>query len=602
MDEDDEANNNNNKDENSDEGEQQRSFASDDQLSIGFKSSTSHISDMTKDSKVTNNLELHEDIKTIKQTLEQVVQDRRASDAGLLMNQGDKIALEAERAKANELEAAKSSLESTVFKLEGKLASGAEEFETEKNRLELRLESSQQEFSQKVGVLHGEIEILQKDKEDLLEKVSMLEDDLKNARALLSSNEADAKVIEELTDQLTGLKEKETEGAKLQEEVRKMTEIKAQLESEIKRTETDLATYKAKIADSESQLKKALAQNKEQESQMQQEIQTRESTINDLMERINVLRDGKSETTGELASVREELDKMKVVRESQDQQIAELQGSLSSAQKKFSKEKKNVEASLAKLKNALESSTAKVRATEDSKSMETRQKNERIMELESQLLEAQGKLGNAVERLSTSDEREDELLRKLLASDKIRAQLHNRVTQLSGNIRVFVRVRPTLPGEDEKLLAAATGDTTRGKRGKKTTPMIMESPFHFPGELDARGGACDSDDLTKRIIEIKEPPKDRGGLSERRKNWRFPFDNVFSSNSNQEDVWEAVEPLVQSAIDGFPTCIFAYGQTGAYHFPVFIFFSVLFPLLTIISITFCFAVIHRLWKDLHNAR
>ena len=543
----------NNHDENSDE---------DEQLSVDFKSSTSNMSDMTKESKGTSNLELHEDIKTIKQTLEQVVKDRRASDAGLLVNQEDKVALEIERAKTKDLEAAKSSLQSTVTELKSKLASGEEAFKAEKARLETCLESSQQEFTQKVCTLRGEIETLQQEKAELLEEVSKLEEDLESARAMLSSNAADAKVIEELTAQITGLKEKELEGAKLQEELKKMAETKTHLENEIQRTESDLAAYKAKITDSESQLKDALTKNKEQENQKQQEIQTRDGTINDLMERINVLRDGKTETSSELARVREELEKMKKVKEGQEQQIAELQGSLSSAQKKFSKEKKNVEASLSKLKNALESSSAKVRATEDSKAKETRLKNERIMELESRLLETQEKLGNAVERLSTSDERENELLRKLLASDKIRAQLHNRVTQLSGNIRVFVRVRPSLPGEEEKLTAAATADIAKGKRNKKSAPVAMESPFYFPGELDARGGSCDSDDMTKRIIEIKEPPKDRGGLSERRKNWRFPFDNVFSSNSSQDDVWEAVEPLVQSAIDGYPTCIFAYGQTG----------------------------------------
>jgi hypothetical protein len=38
---------------------------------------------------------------------------------------------------------------------------------------------------------------------------------------------------------------------------------------------------------------------------------------------------------------------------------------------------------------------------------------------------------------------------------------------------------------------------------------------------------------------------------------------VFSPNQGQEDVWEATEPLVQSAIDGFNVCIFTYGQTGS---------------------------------------
>ena len=47
------------------------------------------------------------------------------------------------------------------------------------------------------------------------------------------------------------------------------------------------------------------------------------------------------------------------------------------------------------------------------------------------------------------------------------------------------------------------------------------------------------------------------------KRMKFGFDNVFNPNSNQEDVWGATEPLVQSAVDGYNVCVFAYGQTGS---------------------------------------
>ena len=52
-------------------------------------------------------------------------------------------------------------------------------------------------------------------------------------------------------------------------------------------------------------------------------------------------------------------------------------------------------------------------------------------------------------------------------------------------------------------------------------------------------------------------------MNPRWKKWRFGFDHVFSLNQGQEDVWEATEPLVQSAIDGFNVWIFTYGQTGS---------------------------------------
>lgn len=41
------------------------------------------------------------------------------------------------------------------------------------------------------------------------------------------------------------------------------------------------------------------------------------------------------------------------------------------------------------------------------------------------------------------------------------------------------------------------------------------------------------------------------------------FDRVFNQENGQEDVWEGAEPLVQSCVDGFHVCMFAYGQTSS---------------------------------------
>lgn len=42
----------------------------------------------------------------------------------------------------------------------------------------------------------------------------------------------------------------------------------------------------------------------------------------------------------------------------------------------------------------------------------------------------------------------------------------------------------------------------------------------------------------------------------------FPFCSTFGLESSQEDVFEEIRPLVQSAIDGFNITTMAYGQTG----------------------------------------
>ncbi|KAL2531198.1 Kinesin-like calmodulin-binding protein [Abeliophyllum distichum] len=41
------------------------------------------------------------------------------------------------------------------------------------------------------------------------------------------------------------------------------------------------------------------------------------------------------------------------------------------------------------------------------------------------------------------------------------------------------------------------------------------------------------------------------------------YDHVFDGNATQDDVFEDTKYLVQSAVDGYNVCIFAYRQTGS---------------------------------------
>lgn len=189
----------------------------------------------------------------------------------------------------------------------------------------------------------------------------------------------------------------------------------------------------------------------------------------------------------------------------------------------------------------------------------------RSEQLQLKLTTAEQERDNTIKNLNEFDQREAELYRKLREGEKVRRELHNRVMQLSGNIRVYVRVRPPLPGEVERQMAAKATKSV-GRKRKHAETEVDPMPFKFPGLYDReRGGASGSsaDDLSKNLIEVVEPRKDRGGLKERRKKWRYGFDHIFTPTQNQDDVWEATEPLVQSAVDGFNVCIFAYGQTGS---------------------------------------
>ena len=126
---------------------------------------------------------------------------------------------------------------------------------------------------------------------------------------------------------------------------------------------------------------------------------------------------------------------------------------------------------------------------------------------------------------------------KLRDSEASRRKLHNAVLELKGNVRVFCRVRPlsTSEIENEEALALAPVDS---------------------GDLSGRGLELDNC-LNPQCVKssINGKPLEQKHL--------FTFDRTFGPTSTQEDVFEEVSMLVQSALDGYRVCIFAYGQTGS---------------------------------------
>ncbi|EKX36831.1 hypothetical protein GUITHDRAFT_89903 [Guillardia theta CCMP2712] len=118
---------------------------------------------------------------------------------------------------------------------------------------------------------------------------------------------------------------------------------------------------------------------------------------------------------------------------------------------------------------------------------------------------------------------------QLHQSERRRAQLHNQIQELRGNIRVFCRIRPFL---QEEATMDAPSDMTFGRSGDRPSILISLPP--------PQGGR----------------KKDSQSLS-------FEYDEVFDPQSSQASVFREIEPLMQSVMDGYRVCIFAYGQTGS---------------------------------------
>jgi kinesin family protein C2/C3 len=97
------------------------------------------------------------------------------------------------------------------------------------------------------------------------------------------------------------------------------------------------------------------------------------------------------------------------------------------------------------------------------------------------------------------------------------AQLLSKILNLQGNIQVCCRVRPLRMSELQQ-------------GNKSVVEAFSESEI---GCFDARSNKWKS----------------------------FGFDRVWGPDQSQQDVFQDVEPLALSVVDGYNACIFAYGQT-----------------------------------------
>ncbi|KAL7449438.1 hypothetical protein ACHAWC_001498 [Mediolabrus comicus] len=202
--------------------------------------------------------------------------------------------------------------------------------------------------------------------------------------------------------------------------------------------------------------------------------------------------------------------------------------------------------------------------------------DEKLHELSNQLqslttlLEsAQGTITTLEDKLRAKNEyceQFESIERKLIHEknvlNEMRRTLHNKVIQLTGNIRVYIRVRPLIPSE-QQLTTTSSSSTVATTRRPSSASGGGGRPSSASGRPSSRGGSIISSDLSKQTIELTEPHRDRGGLNPRRKKWKYGFDKVFNPVNDQADVWDGAEPLVQSAVDGHKVCMFAYGQTGS---------------------------------------
>lgn len=424
------------------------------------------------------------------------------------------------------------------------------------NAAELEMAASKSaEFEGRAGQYEEEIARL---REENARASALIEEQNKAQfeKQLSAAEERNHKLAEELQVTRSELEKLESDAEEIareaEEQQREFQTREQQLNATISSLEGKIQRMEASGAESNAEretLERSLAEAEQELINLRARNEAAQKTIA-----------SEKEERSKMAGRLEEFGTLRRELEAAKRQIADLERNNTDSSQviaNLQREKAEANEKLACLKRSFDERNEQVKGLKSDNAILEDQKKR----LESNMNLLQDDKAGLAKRLETFDEREAELLRKLAVMEEKRRCLHNRVIQLSGNMRVFVRVRPVIPAEQ------AIAKEGTGKR--KMATQDEESPFHFPGICDrdlspsSSTSNSSADDMTKNLIEITEPYKDRGGLSARRKKWRFGFDNVFSPESDQEDVWEGTEPLVQSAIDGFNVCLFAYGQTGS---------------------------------------
>ncbi|KAK3239345.1 hypothetical protein CYMTET_50726 [Cymbomonas tetramitiformis] len=135
---------------------------------------------------------------------------------------------------------------------------------------------------------------------------------------------------------------------------------------------------------------------------------------------------------------------------------------------------------------------------------------------------SQRQLLTTVEQLSTEHAA---LKQRYLDEAHQRRHLYNELMEMRGNIRVFCRCRPLSSAEMH------AGDDS----------AITFDPQRR-SELSLRTGASAAS--KKEVLR------------------RFHFDRIYPPESTQAEVFQDAAPVVTSVLDGYNTCILAYGQTG----------------------------------------
>lgn len=333
---------------------------------------------------------------------------------------------------------------------------------------------------------------------------------------LEESNRASAAENTALTNELTGVKnelvyaveEHRTKQAALQNNLEEMTSKYHQQSSQLQEKDELLAAAQQALAASQS----ATTNLSEQLASITEQLQEREASLRETQEKLQLHELGEKDSNAQ---------KTEYIRRTNALQ-AEVDRYRTNEQA-LTAEKEQLDLELVEIK--AQSATEKAELQNSLCTVQTEAAG-----LREQLAAMTARLADAESAIARLCARELDLLEK-------RRFLNNRVLQLQGNIRVFVRVRPAKPG----------------------SPRQRDEPAHyrFPPCLRA------DDKGEIEVCEMLAKTSSIGNAQPRERKHKFAFDKVFAPDASQEVVYNELAPLIQSVVDGYSVCLLAYGQTSS---------------------------------------
>ena len=387
-----------------------------------------------------------------------------------------------------------------------------------------------------------DVQLLRKQKDDEItqtkQQLGHTKDELDHMRRTASYSDESTK---RMTDELSALRERELQQRRERNEVE--TKCRS-LEQSLKYVEMELAGKKEECAVMEKSRQKERKLEEEMKTDMKRqtdELDTQLAAMRDEDKRktaeIKQLTAALAHQTETSATLSRQLQETMLERDAQlkgreddretfntqrellNSQVLSLQSELAATTQKLTQQLNDTNASKAVWQQRYEETSAEFDSFKQYAGVSDTDQLQRLVRLSVEAETMRKQLADKGElsvRLMETQKKLDEVSKRMYDGEKKRRELHNTIQELKGNVRVMVRVRPAV---------------------------------NSGMEADA--------------IDCRDDEKRLKVMSEDGKSSVYSFDHVFSAASKQQQVFDEVSSLIQSALDGYHVCLFSYGQTGS---------------------------------------